>query len=80
MRKKGKTSQYDVNQSNLITRIKEDMFEIILNPTREKVRKVTKDFIKKCIHSPNKIKESKKYKRKKKQFKPKFTANYKLNF
>ncbi|MBQ2654883.1 MAG: IS4 family transposase [Methanobrevibacter sp.] len=80
MRKKGKTSQYDVNQSNLITRIKEDMFEIILNPTREKVRKFTKDFIKKCIHSPNKIKESKKYKRKKKQFKPKFTANYKLNF
>ena len=80
MRKKGKTSQYDVNQSNLITRIKEDMFEIILNPTRENVRKFTKDFIKKCIHSPNKIKKGKKYKRKKKQFKPKFTANYKPNF
>ena len=80
MRKKGKTGYYDVDQSNLISRIKEDFFEIILNPTKEKVHIFTKDFIKKCIHSPNKVKESKKYERKKKLFKPKFTANYKPSF
>ena len=80
MRKKGKTGYYDVDQSNLISRIKEDFFEIILNTTKEKVRIFTKDFIKKCIHSPNKVKEPKKYERKKKLFKPKFTANYKPNF
>ena len=47
MRKKGKTGCYDMDQSNLISRIKEDFFEIILNPTKEKVRNFTKDFIKK---------------------------------
>lgn len=47
-----KTEYYDVDQSNLIIRIKEDFFEIILNPTKEKVRIFIKDFIKKCIHSP----------------------------
>ena len=80
MRRKGKTGYYDVDQSNLISRIKEDLFEIILNPTKENIRRYTKNFINKCIHSPNKVKESKKYKRKKKLFKPKFTANYKPNF
>ena len=80
MRKKGKTGHYEVDQSNLISRIKEDLFEIILNPTKENIRRYTKNFINKCIHSPNKVKESKKYKRKKKLFKPKFTANYKPNF
>ena len=39
-----------------------------------------KNFIKKCIHSPNKVKEPKKYTRKKKLFKPKFTPNYKPNY
>ena len=80
MRKKRKTAYYDVDQSNLITRIKEDLFEIILNPTKENIRFYMKNFIKKCIHSPNKVKKLKKYKRKKKLFKPKFTANYKPNF
>ena len=80
MRRKGKTGYYDVDQSNLISRIKEDLFEIILNPTKENIRFYMKNFIKKCIHSPNKVKEPKKYKRKKKMFKPKFTANYKPNF
>ena len=80
MRKKGKTAYYDVDQSNLISKIKEDLFEIILNPTKENVRCYMKNFIKKCIHSPNKVKEPKKYTRKKKLFKPKFTPNYKPNF
>lgn len=80
MRKKGKTGYYDVDQSNLISRIKEDFFEIILNFNKEKVRIFTKDFIKKCIHSPNKVKEPKKYKRKKKLLKPKYTAGYKPTF
>ena len=66
MRKKRKTAYYDVDQSNLISKIKEDLFEIILNPTKENVRCYMKNFIKKCIHSPNKVKEPKKYTRKKK--------------
>ena len=66
MRGKGKKQDYyDVDQSNLISRIKEDLFEIILNPTKENVRGYMKNFIKKCIHLPNKVKEPKKYKRKK---------------
>lgn len=80
MRKKGKTGHYDVDQSNLISRIKEDFFEIILNFNKEKVRIFTKNFIKKCIHSPNKVKEPKKYERKKKLLKPKYTAGYKPTF
>ena len=56
MRRKGKTGYYDVDQSNLISRLKEDLFEIILNPTKENVRCYMKNFIKKCIHSPNKVK------------------------
>ena len=80
MRKKGKTGYYDVDQSNLISRIKEDFFEIILNFSREKVRIFIKEFIKKCIHSPNKVKEPKKYERKKKLLKPKYTAGYKPTF
>ena len=80
MRKKGKTGYYDVDQSNLISRIKEDFFEIILNPTKENVRNFIKDFIKKCIHSPNKVKKHRIYKRKKKLYKPDHRANYKPNF
>ena len=80
MRKKGKTGYYDVDQSNLISRIKEDFFEMILNPTKEKVRNFIKDFIKKCIHSPNKVKKLRIYKRKKKLYKSDHRANYKLNF
>ena len=80
MRKKGKTGYYDVDQSNLISRIKEDFFEIMLNFNREKVRIFIKEFIKKCIHSPNKVKEPKTYERKKKLFKPKYPVGYKPNF
>ena len=50
MRRKGKTEYYDVDQSNLISRIKEDLFEIILNPTKENIRFYMKNFIKK-MHS-----------------------------
>ena len=71
---------YEFDQSNLIRRIKEDLFEIILNPTKENIRLYTKNITNKCIHSPNKVKEPKKYTRKKKLFKPKFTPNYKPNF
>ena len=80
MRKKGKTGHYDVDQSNLISRIKEDLFEIILNPTKENVRNFIKDFIKKCTHSPNKVKKFRTYERKKKILKSKNNANYKANF
>lgn len=80
MIKKGKTGYYDVNQSNLISSIKEDFFEIILNYTKGKVRNFTKKLPKKMHNSSNKIKEPKKYQRKKKLFKPKFTAGYKSTF
>ena len=68
MRKKGKTGYYDVDQSNLISRIKEDFFEIISNINRENVRIFTKDFIKKCIHTPNKVKEPKKNMKERKNY------------
>ena len=80
MRRKGKTGYYDVDQSNLISRIKEDFFEIVLNPTRKIVRKFMKDFIKKCKHSPNKVKTPKNYERTKKLYKPKFPVGYKPTF
>ena len=80
MRRKGKTGYYDVDQSNLISKIKEDFFEIVLNPTRKIVRKFMKDFIKKCKHSPNKVKKPKNYERTKKLYKPKFPVGYKPTF
>ena len=63
MRKKGKTNYYDVNQSNLISRIKIDLFEAILNSQKEK--NFINNIIKKCTIEPNKIKKPRKYERKK---------------
>lgn len=79
-RKKDKTTYYEVDQSNLISRIKEDYLEIILNPTKENIRIFTKNFIEKCIHTPNKTKEPRTYNRTKKLAKPKYTAQYKSCF
>ena len=80
MRKKGKISKYDVDQSNLITRIKEDLYQAILNPTKENIIYFMKSIIEKCSFAPNKVKEPRKYKRVMKQSKPKYPPNYKPTF
>ena len=63
MRKKGKNDHYDVNQSNLISRLKTDLFETILDSQKEK--NFINNIIKKCTIAPNKIKKPRKYERKK---------------
>ena len=63
MRKKGKTDYYEVNQSNLISRLKIDLFETILDSS--KVKNFINNIIKKCIPAPNKVKKPRKYERKK---------------
>ena len=63
MRKKGKNDHYEVNQSNLISRLKIDLFETILDPS--KVKNFINNLIKKCIPAPNKVKKPRQYERKK---------------
>ncbi|AWX31608.1 IS4 family transposase [Methanosphaera sp. BMS] len=41
MRKKGKNDHYEVNQSNLISRLKIDLFETILDPSKVKTSSTT---------------------------------------
>ena len=41
MRKKGKKDYYEVNQSNLIRRLKIDLFETILDPSKAKTSSIT---------------------------------------
>ena len=63
MRKKGKKDYYDVNQSHLISRLKIDLFETILDPS--KVKNFINNLIKKCTPAPNKVKKPRQYERKK---------------
>lgn len=63
MRKKGKNNHYEVNQSNLISRLKIDLFETILNPSKS--NKFINNLINKCIPAPNKVKKPRQYERKK---------------
>lgn len=63
MRKKGKKDKYEVNQSNLISRLKIDLFEAIINQTKDK--NFINNLIQKCTPAPNKIKKPRKYERKK---------------
>lgn len=57
MRKKGKTDQYDVDQSNLISRIKEDLYKAILKPTRENIREFIKKSNRKMLVRPEQSKK-----------------------
>ena len=75
-RQKGIKQEYKVNQAHLIRKLKKYLPIMILNPTKEIIRKYTKKLINSCIQSPNKdIKNPTTTRNKKKQ--RKFNINYK---
>ena len=75
-RQKGITHEYKVNQAHLIRKLKKYLLIMILNPTKEIMRKYTKKLIDSCTQSPNKdIKNPTTTRNKKKQ--RKFNINYK---
>ena len=75
-RQKGITHEYKVNQAHLIRKLKKYLLIMILNPTKEIMRKYTKKLIDSCTQSPNKdIKNPTTARNKKKQ--RKFNINYK---
>ena len=66
-RQKESKDYYNVDQSNLISRIKIDIVEPILNPS--KIKEFMKNLIEKCTPGPNKIDKPRKYERKKENHK-----------
>ena len=75
-RQKGIKQEYKVNQAHLIRKLKKYLPIMILNPTKEIIRKYTKKLINSCTQSPNKdIKNPTTTRNKKKQ--RKFNINYK---
>ena len=75
-RQKGIKQEYKVNQAHLIRKLKKYLPIMILNPTKEIIRKYTKKLIDSCTQSPNKdIKNPTTTRNKKKQ--RKFNINYK---
>lgn len=54
-RKKGITDEYQVDQSNLIRKLKKYLPKMILNSTKRSIRKYTKKIIILCSKAPNKI-------------------------
>ena len=75
-RQKGIKQKYKANQAHLIRKLKKYLPIMILNPTKEIIRKYTKKLIDSCTQSPNKdIKNPTTTRNKKKQ--RKFNINYK---
>lgn len=75
-RQKGIKQEYKVNQAHLIRKLKKYLPIMILNPTKEIIRKYTKKLIDSCTQSPNKnVKNPTTTRNKKKQ--RKFNINYK---
>lgn len=75
-RQKGIKQEYKVNQAHLIRKLKKYLLIMILNPTKEIIRKYTKKLIDSCTQSPNKnVKNPTTTRNKKKQ--RKFNINYK---
>ena len=75
-RQKGIKQEYQVNQAHLIRKLKKYLPIMILNPTKEIIRKYTKKLIDSCTQSPNKnVKNPTTTRNKKKQ--RKFNINYK---
>ena len=54
-RTKGIADEYQVDQSNLIRKLKKYLPKMILNPTKRTVRKFTKKIIRLCSKAPNKV-------------------------
>lgn len=75
-RQKGIKQEYKVNQAHLIRKLKKYLPIMILNPTKEIIRKYSKKLIDSCTQSPNKnVKNPTTTRNKKKQ--RKFNINYK---
>ncbi|WP_296882482.1 hypothetical protein [uncultured Methanobrevibacter sp.] len=75
-RQKGIKQEYKVNQAHLIRKLKKYLPIMILNPTKDIIRKYTKKLIDSCTQSPNKnVKNPTTTRNKKKQ--RKFNINYK---
>lgn len=77
-RKQSNKNYYEVDQSNLISRLKLDILEPILNPS--KITKFIKNIIEKCTPAPNKAPEPRTYERNKKTNSRKFNTNNKATF
>ena len=75
-RQKGIKETYKVNQAHLIRKLKKYLPIMILNPTKEIIRKYTRKLIDSCTKSPNKnMKKPSTLRKPKKQ--RKFNMNYK---
>lgn len=76
-RKKGIETEYQVNQANLIRKLKKYLPKMILNPTAEIIRKYSRRIIKLCSKSPEKIRKNRKAPRRPTPAR-KFNMNYRL--
>lgn len=76
-RKKGTKNEYQVDQANLIRKLKKYLPKMILNPTHETISKYTKKIAKTCRKAPIIIKKDRKVPRKPAPIR-KFNINYKL--
>ena len=76
-RKKGIETQYQVNQANLIRKLKKYLPKMILNPTAKIIRKFSRRIIKLCSKSPEKIRKNRKAPRRPTPAR-KFNMNYRL--
>ena len=76
-RKKGISAEYQVNQANLIRKLKKYLPKMILNPTAKIIRKYSRRIIKQCSKSPEKIRKNRKTPRRPTPAR-KFNMNYRL--
>ena len=76
-RKKGITDEYQVDQSNLIRKLKKYLPKMILNPTKRTIRKYKKKIIRLCSKAPNKVIKNRKPPRRPAPAR-KFNINYKF--
>ena len=76
-RKKGIGTEYQVNQANLIRKLKKYLPKMILNPTAKIIRKFSRRIIKLCSKSPEKIRKNRKAPRRPTPAR-KFNMNYRL--
>ena len=77
-RQQGSKDYYEVDQSNLISRLKIDITEAILNPSQ--INKFIKNIIEKCTPGPNKVDKPRKYERNKKTINKTIQTQYKQIF
>lgn len=76
-RKQGITEEYQVDQANLIRKLKKYLPKMILNPAANIIRRYTLKIIRLCTKAPNKIKKDRKVPRRPTPAR-KFNMNYRL--